>query len=313
LSQGVCLTATFLNEAEHLPEFLDSLLAQTRRPEQIVLVDGGSQDGSAEIIRKYIAQGALIELVEKLGNRSVGRNEAVRGSAQPIIAMTDVGCRLAPDWLEKIVAPIARGEAEVVSGYYAPEAKTLMERLIAAATVPTVREVNPETFLPSSRSVAFLKTAWKKSGGYPEWNSDGEDTLFDLVLKKSGARFCFVPEAMVYWQQQGSLRGLYRQFYRYARSDGQAGLFFPHYRKAFVLLSWSLGLLVLALLTHGWLSWGLLALFVLTWGAYKLRYIIRSRRRGWDWAAALFSPLAMLVMDAANYSGYKAGRRIPKK
>jgi len=306
------LTATFLNEAEQLPVFLDSLFVQTRRPEQIVLVDGGSQDGSGEIIRQYIAQSAPIELVEKPGNRSVGRNEAVRRSVQPIIAMTDVGCRLAPDWLEKIIAPIERGEAEVASGYYAPVAKTLMERIIAAATVPVVSEVNPETFLPSSRSMAFLKHAWETSGGYPEWNSDGEDTLFDLALKKSGARFCFAPEAMVYWQQQGSLRGLYRQFYRYARSDGQVSLFFPHYRKAFALLAWSLVLLLLALLTQGWLPWGFLALFVLTWGTYKIRYIIRSRRRGWDWAAALFSPLAMLVMDAANYSGFKAGRRMPK-
>jgi glycosyltransferase involved in cell wall biosynthesis len=314
LSQGVCLTATLLNEAEHLPEFLDSLLAQTRRPQQIVLVDGGSKDDSRKIIRRYIAKGAPIELVKKPGaNRSLGRNTAVRRSAQPIIAMCDVGCRLAPDWLDKIVAPIERGEAEVVSGYYAPEAKTLMARAIAAATVPTAAEVNPKTFLPSSRSVAFLKSAWEKCEGYPEWNSDGEDTLFDLALKKSGARFYFAPEALVYWQQRGSLKELYRQFYRYALSDGQAGLFFPHYRKAMALLGWTLVLLVFSLLTRGLLPWISLGLLVLTWGGYKIRYILRSRRRGWDWGAALFSPLAMLVCDAANYSGFRAGSRMPRK
>jgi glycosyltransferase involved in cell wall biosynthesis len=314
LSKGVCLTATLLNEAANLPEFLDSLLAQTRRPEQIVLVDGGSQDGSQDIIRQYIRRGAPITLIEKPGaNRSVGRNTAVRAASRPIIAMCDAGCRLAPDWLEKIVGPLERGEVEVVSGHYVPEAKTLMQRAIAAATVPAVSEVNPATFLPSSRSVAFLKSAWEKCEGYPEWNSDGEDTIFDLALKKSEARFCFVPEALVYWRQQGSLKALYRQFYRYARSDGQAGLFFPHYRKVIALMGWTLVLLVLSLTTRARLPWIFLGLLVLTWGSYKIRYILRSRRRGWDWGAALFSPLAMLVCDAANYSGFRAGSRMPRK
>lgn len=308
---GAALVATLLNEEKALPEFLDSVLSQTRPPQEIILVDGGSQDHSREIIQRYIDNGAPIRLLaEKGANRSQGRNAGIKHASQQMIAVSDVGCRLKEDWLERITAPLERGEAEVASGYYAPEAQDLIGRAIAAATVPSASEVNPKTFLPSSRSVAFLKSAWEKAGGYPEWTIFSEDTLFDLALDETGAAFCFVPEAIVFWKQQTSLASLFRQFYRYACSDGKAKLFFGHYRKAFLLSAWKIGLIAVALLAMTALPWvalsaiGLLALTAL---GYIARYLRRSRKRGWDWAAALISPVAMAVVDTANFAGYLSG------
>jgi len=311
MNSGVGLVATLLNEEETLPEFLESVLSQGRPPQEILLVDGGSTDRSREIIQQYINNGAPIRLLVMEGaNRSQGRNAGVRESSRPIIAMCDVGCRLAKDWLGKIVAPLERGEAEVAGGYYLPEAKGTVKRAIAAAILPTAEEVNPDTFLPSSRSAAFLKEAWEKVGGYPEWSSLNEDTLFDLALKKAGARFCFVPEAVVFWKQQGSLGGLFRQFYRYAQGDGAAKLFFGHYQKAFLLAGWLLFLALFALVSVGnapELSRLPALLLVLTALGYLMRYALRARRRGWDWAAALLSPAAMAAVDVAHFLGFLSG------
>ena len=49
-----------------------------------------------------------------------------------------------------------------------------------------MQEWKEETFLPSGRSIAFKKSAWKEVGGYPENLYTGEDTLFDLKLKEKG-------------------------------------------------------------------------------------------------------------------------------
>lgn len=307
MSQAVSLIATLLNEEQSLPEFLDSVLAQSRAPEEVVLVDGGSTDRSCEIIQGYIERGAPIKLLVAPGaNRSQGRNIAIRAAHGPIIAASDAGCRLAPDWLERIVAPLECGEAQVAAGYYAPQATTLVERAIAAATVPGADEVNPATFLPSSRSVAFLQEVWNIVGGYPENTSEAEDTLFDLALKGAGAKFCFVPQALVYWRQHERFSKLFWQFYRYAKSDGQAGLLLGHYRKVFLLAGWTVLLVGLALFNVGRLLAP--ALLALTCIGYGLRYLRRSRRRGWDWPAALVSPIAMFVTDVANYWGFKIGR-----
>ena len=46
----VSLIATVLNGADHLEAFLGSLAAQTRAPDEVVVVDGGSTDGTASLL-----------------------------------------------------------------------------------------------------------------------------------------------------------------------------------------------------------------------------------------------------------------------
>ena len=82
----------------------------------------------------------------------------------------------------------------------------------------------PETFLPSSRSVAFRKAAWITAGGYPEWIDYCEDLIFDLRLREIAAPMIFEPGALVYFRPRPSLNAFYRQYYRYARGDGKADL-----------------------------------------------------------------------------------------
>ena len=309
---GVAVVVTLLNEEQALPNLLGSLLAQTRTPQEIILVDGGSRDRSCEIIQEYIKKGAPMRLLALEGaNRSQGRNFGIKQSKQPIIAVTDAGCRPALDWLERIVAPLEKGEAEIAAGYYRPEAETLTGHAIAAATVPLASEINPDAFLPSSRSVAFLKDAWEKVGGYPESTSEAEDTLFNLALKRNGCKFEFVPEAVVFWRQQGRLRDLFWQFYRYARADGAAGLLFGHYRKTLFLAAWLAAMFLCVVLSLYLLSEYAIrpaALILLTALVYGGRYALRARKRGWDGKTALLSPVAMMVVDTANMLGYIAGR-----
>ena len=47
------VVATVLNEVRHIREFLDSLERQTRTPDVLVVTDGGSVDGTTEILRQF--------------------------------------------------------------------------------------------------------------------------------------------------------------------------------------------------------------------------------------------------------------------
>ena len=57
--------------------------------------------------------------------------------------------------------------AAVVSGWFEPGPRTDFETAMGATVLPDLSDVDPLKFLPSSRSVAFLKTAWQAVGGYP--------------------------------------------------------------------------------------------------------------------------------------------------
>lgn len=301
---ATALISTCYREAAAIDEFLDAVLSQTRQPDEIVIVDGGSDDGTVDRIRERIAAGAAVKLVVEPGaNRARGRNRAIQETRADIIAVSDVGARPREDWFERIVAPLEADTAvDVVAGYYEADTRTAWEAAVAAATVPTAGEVRVENFLPSARSVAFRRSAWEKAGGYPEQFWHNEDTPFGLALRRAGAIFVFEPRAIVLWRPQATPWGLFRQFYRYALGDAEAGIWFRHYTKAYLVVGAVAGLAVAAKwwLLAGWLLGGLAL-------AYWARHAARAFRRTKSPGAALLAPLANVIVDVANVVGYTCG------
>ncbi|NIV31387.1 MAG: glycosyltransferase, partial [Anaerolineae bacterium] len=181
--------ATVLNEKGAIERLLKSLDGQTRRPDEVVIADGGSTDGTLSILESWASSSSLpLRVLETPGaNISEGRNAAISAATGDLIATTDAGVRLEDDWLEKLLAPFegeGTGQAvSVAAGWFVPDPQTVFETAMGATVLPQLRDVNPETFLPSSRSVAFRKAAWEACGGYPEWLDYCEDLIFDLCLR----------------------------------------------------------------------------------------------------------------------------------
>ena len=117
--------------------------------------------------------------------------------------MTDAGVRLDPQWLEKLTAPwTAAGPAPIaVAGFFLPDAEGVFQIAMAATVLPLPEDVDPDRFLPSSRSVAFTRDAWRQAGGYPEWLDYCEDLLFDFAINAQRpdqpTAFVWAPEALV--------------------------------------------------------------------------------------------------------------------
>jgi len=303
----VSLITTVYNEEATIGAFLESLLAQTREPDEIIIADAGSRDATRAIIARYIRLGLPARvIVEQGANRGRGRNLAIRRARGEVIASIDAGCTADRDWLARLTAPFeSEAPPDVVAGYYEPETRTALEDAIAVATVPDISEVDPTSFLPSGRSVAFRRAAWEHVGGYPEYIEYAEDTAFGLRLRETGFRFLFVPNARVRWRMQASFLAVFHQFFRYARSDGELRHWFGHYLKAFLGVFGVALLLVLAAGGDTPGFWGFV--FALVTALYWGRYTARARVRGADWYPALLAPAASLTVDLANFTGYLAG------
>lgn len=221
----VSLILTTLNEERTLAGLLDDILGQTRKPQEFVVVDAGSRDGTVALLELYRskfadADVALKVVVAPKANIAKGRNQAIAVATGDLVAVTDAGCRLEPTWLERLSAPLLDGSADLVGGFYLPIARTGLQESIAMLTTaakPSAR------FLPSSRSVAFTRALWSRVGGYPEWLRWGEDTLFDASCLRAGARYSIAADAIVHWEVRGDLRALVLQYFRYAYGDGLAG------------------------------------------------------------------------------------------
>jgi glycosyltransferase involved in cell wall biosynthesis len=304
----VSLIATVKNEASNIAALLDSMLGQSRPPDEIVINDNWSTDDTAAIVQGYVDAGQPIRLIIGGHNIPSGRNNAIRHAAGPLIASCDAGLVLPPNWLAELIAPLEADEADVASGFYVPAPESLWEFALGATNYPDVSEVDPEQFLPAGQSVAFTKAAWEAAGGYPEWAATCEDLIFDLELTRRGYRFRFVPGAAVRFRPRTTVAGYARQYYSYARGDGIARLW-P--RRHAMRYAFYLGLFGIALHARRrpWLR--LLGLPAMGWHiqAPVRRVWRRSRRMPIvrRVIALLLVPVIRLVGDAAKMVGYPVG------
>ncbi|NOX62824.1 MAG: glycosyltransferase [Chloroflexi bacterium] len=206
-------------------KLLDSIVAQTLPPDEIVIVDGGSTDDTVEQIQNYANRLPLRLLIEPGANISRGRNAAIQAAKGDIIAITDAGVRLSPNWLDAITQPLREnGDVMAVSGFFSPDPESPFEVAMGATTLPTLEDIDPGRFLPSSRSFAIRKEAWARVGGYPEWLDYCEDLIFDFELRDAYGPFAWAPEAIAHFRPRSSLSAFFKQYYRYSRGDGKADL-----------------------------------------------------------------------------------------
>lgn len=318
---AVSLVATVLNEAATLPALLQSIDAQTRQPDEMVVVDGGSADRTLAILEDWARSRAAARVVySPEANIAQGRNLAIASSRGDIIAVTDAGVVLDPHWLERLAGALESDScADVASGFFVPDWATRFERAMAATVLPTLDDVDPGRFLPSSRSVAFRRSAWEAVGGYPEWLDYCEDVVFDLALRRDGLCFVWVPDAVVRYRPPGSLGAFFRQYFRYARGDGKADLWRRRHAARYGAYLGTAALLARA--PRSPMAWAILALG----GALYLRRPIQRLLAGDGDAAPSPSPptggrgfitlvacLALipvirLVGDVAKMAGYPVG------
>lgn len=301
---AVTVIVTVWNEAAAVDQLLNSLLGGTRVPDEIVISDGGSTDGTWARLRERAAKEPRLQAIQARGNRSVGRNAAVRAGRNSVVACTDAGVEVDSRWLERLVAPFERDSSvDVVAGFYEPAGRTPFERAAGVVSAPSVREIDLQRFLPSTRSIGFRREAFERAGGFDETLAHNEDTPFALELKRTGSKFAFAPDALVRWRPRGTLRAFLHQHRRFGTGDGEARVQGWFYRR--LAAKYAMGL---ALFAAGFVwppCWGLLA------AAAALFWVQQaSRGRGRIPAAESFLlvPPLKIAYDLAYLYGYVRGR-----
>jgi len=230
--QPVSVVMTVLNEFEEIGRGVASLLAQEPPVAEVVVVDGGSTDGTWEWLAEMQARNAQLvairdetcSLKHSDGPVSRGRNVAIQAARSKIIACADAGCAYAPDWLANLTAPLVAGDAEYALGgtLLDPHNATVWD--VASAPFFSVKLSPAEpTKSCTARSMAFTRGLWERIGGFSEQVLVGEDTLFDMAARRL-TRPAFIANAKAIYRPRNSFGSATHQMARYAVSDGMAGV-----------------------------------------------------------------------------------------
>ncbi len=311
----VAVCATVKNEASDAAALVASLREQSLAADEVVIVDGGSDDGTFEALSEAADGDSRLTLLRAPGtNISAGRNRAIAETEAPLVAVTDAGLRRSPDWLASLVSavqvePLAAGSF----GYILAAPHTTMEAALGAVTLPLARQIDPSRYPPSSGSALFRREWLERVGGYPEWLAHGEDLWLDRAIWRCGGWFRHAPGADVGIRPRSTVAAFFRQYFAYAAGDGHAGMLLPRHALRYGAYALGLGLLqhpspvarvLLAVLTSAYLSGSL----------RRVPDVVRRASGLNPLVAGALAPALRIVGDLAKMTGFVAGlsRRRPR-
>lgn len=304
----ISFITTVFNEEKTIEKLLDSLLLQTKLPDEVIIVDGGSDDATVRKIMNYKIRmkkaGVAFNIIIKKGNRSVGRNEAIENAKGKIIVCTDAGNILDRKWIECIIKPF-HYKIDVVAGYYKGIAKNTFEKCLIPYVLVMPDKINPQNFLPATRSMAFTKKIWEKIGGFDERYHHNEDYVFANQLKNAYAQIFFEKEAIAKWLPRNTYEEVFIMFFRFALGDAEAGIFRPKVFLLFLRYIIALSLIILIFIfgTFFLVSACILLLIYIYWSIKKnYRYVNKYK-------ALVILPALQFTADIAVMSGTLLGMR----
>jgi mycofactocin glycosyltransferase len=197
--------------ADTIDDCLASVLALSYPgPLEVVVVDNGSRDGTAEALLRHGDRIAVVE--EPRPGPAAARNAGLRRATGEVVAFTDADCVVEPDWLERLVAPLADPAVGIAGG-----------RILARPPVGAVARFGEvihdhrmaiEVYQPPyaiTMNWASRRATLIELDGFDEGLRRCEDVDLSYRLVQAGYRLAYVAEAVVRHRNESTLPGLFEE------------------------------------------------------------------------------------------------------
>lgn len=304
---NISLVITIFNEESTLDSLLKSIKYQSILPNEVIIVDGNSTDGSLLKLETWKKDSVLknkLKIFTKKGNRSVGRNLAIQKAKNNLIAITDAGCILNKNWLKELISTYKKNKSPVVAGYYKGIPNNPFEEAVIPYVLVMPDKVDQNNFLPATRSMLIEKNLWKRVGKFDEKLDHNEDYDFAKKIEKEKIKIGFTSKAIVNWFPRKNLPSFIKMIFRFAYGDAEANILRP--KVALILMRYFLliPIFLLMLIKIIPLKLGLIFL-IISFLIYCLWAILKNKRytpTGWYWL-----PILQITSDLSIIVGTISG------
>jgi len=236
----VSVVVASYNGDRTLKACMDSLQKLNYPDYEIILVDDGSTDSTAQITLLY-PKVRYFRHEKNLG-LAVARNTGIAAANGEIVAFTDADCRADEDWLYYLVGDLLSGEYGGMGG---PNLLPPEDSAVAAAVMvspggpaPVMLTDRQAEHIPGC-NMAFLRTALSEIGGFdPVFRSAGDDVDICWRMQQAGYEIGFSPAGFVWHYRRSTVGDYLKQQHGYGEAEALLVHKHPEYFNSFGSSMW---------------------------------------------------------------------------
>ena len=302
------------NGANQIGACLEALSYQAipRDTYEVIVVDDGSTDDTAQIVRRYPVR----LLSQTRQGAAAARNRGLSAAQGDLVLFTDSDCEPTPNWIEQMCAPFEDPQMSGVKGVYRTRQESLVARFVQLEYEDKYNRMARDQYIDfvDTYSAGYRRNVLRKVDAFDTSFLIDEDQELSFRLAKAGHKLIFQPSAIVYHQHASTVAA-------YARKKFHIGYWkvLVHIKHPDKLLRDShtpqvlkiqVGLMpvltaTLFLSMGGMLPWGAFGVALAVFGLTALPFCVRVAAR--DWAVGIVSPFILLMRAAALAAGLAVG------
>lgn len=223
------------NEAAAIGECLDAILGGSVEPNEVLVVDGQSTDGTQAIVAAYSRSDSRVRLLDNPARTIPSAlNIGWRSTRCSLVARVDGHSQISPTYLERVQQNLASSQWQGVGGRKEPVGTTAVGRTVAAAMGSRWGVGNSRYHYSTSPEQtehvpfgAYPRAVVELAGGWDEELLVNQDFEFDYRLGSHGGRILFDPAMNSRWACSSTLRDLAHQYHRYGRGKVRVAMKHP--------------------------------------------------------------------------------------
>lgn len=201
-----------LNEEKYLPLLLDSLVAQTNKDFEVIVVDGKSSDKTVTIAQTYKTKLPSITIITSQCGLPLQRNFGAKVSRGKWLVFSDADSIVVPYFIDRVTQFIQKENPSVFATWFQPDSsnnKDAMYTLLGNLSVELM--IFFKRPFPLGPLACFRRDVFELVGGYDETHKYHEDVDLGLRLKKRGIPFSLLRETLFVWslrrfRKEGTLK-----------------------------------------------------------------------------------------------------------